>query len=201
MRLSVQRDVRFAHAERNEGRAIDAEGTCCRPERRFAPADLGHRHGIADQASRRERDSVTMAIRIVLIDDHPLVLNGLEQLLQSGSEFKVVAACETAAAGIQAVASLRPDIVVLDLKLPDGDGFDVLRLLNPKHVGIVVLTASLDENEWLDAAPLGARAVVLKATAPRVLEECIRTVHAGGYELRVGDVDLSKRLTDRRAAE
>ncbi len=142
-----------------------------------------------------------MAIRIVLIDDHPLVLNGLEQLLQSGSEFKVVAACETAAAGIEAVASLRPDVVVLDLKLPDGDGFDVLRLLNPKNVGIVVLTASLDENEWLDAARLGARAVVLKATAPRVLEECIRTVHAGGYELRVGDVDLSKRLTDRRAAE
>jgi len=142
-----------------------------------------------------------MAIRVVLIDDHPLVLNGLEQLLQSGSEFEVVAACGTATAGLEAVAAQRPDIVVLDLKLPDVDGLDVLRLLNPQNVGIVVLTASVDENEWVDAARLGARAVVLKAMAPRVLEECIRTVHAGGYELRVGGVDLSKRLTDRRAAE
>jgi DNA-binding NarL/FixJ family response regulator len=142
-----------------------------------------------------------MAISIVLVDDHPLVLHGLEQLLHSGSEFEVLATCGTAAEGIKAVESLRPDVVVLDLKLPDSDGLDVLRLLDPRAVRVVVLTASVDEDEWLDAARLGARAVVLKAMAPRVLEDCIRTVHAGGYELRVGDVDLSKRLTDRRAAE
>jgi DNA-binding NarL/FixJ family response regulator len=142
-----------------------------------------------------------MAIRVVLIDDHPLVLNGVEQLLRSGTDFDVVAACGTANEGIAAVQSLRPDVVVLDLKLPDIEGLDVLRLLNPTTVRVVVLTASVDEDEWLDAARLGARAVVLKAMAPRILEECIRTVHAGGYELRVGDVDLSKRLTERRAAE
>jgi len=142
-----------------------------------------------------------MAISIVLVDDHPLVLHGLEQLLHSGSEFEVLATCGTAAEGIKAVESLRPDVVVLDLKLPDSDGLDVLRLLDPRAVRVVVLTASVDEDEWLDAARLGARAVVLKAMAPRILEDCIRTVHAGCYELRVGDVDLSKRLTDRRAAE
>jgi two-component system nitrate/nitrite response regulator NarL len=142
-----------------------------------------------------------MAIRVVLIDDHPLVLHGLKQLLQSGSEFEVVAACGTATEGISAVQSLQPNVVVLDLKLPDIEGLDVLRLLNPKTVPIVVLTASVDEDEWLAAAGLGARAVVLKAMAPRILEECIRTVVAGGYELRVGDVDLSKRLNERRAAE
>ena len=142
-----------------------------------------------------------MAIRVILIDDHPLVLNGLKQLLQSGSEFEVVAACGTANEGIAAVETLRPDVVVLDLKLPDVEGLDVLRLLNPTTVRVVVLTASVEEDEWLAAAGLGARAVVLKAMAPRILEECIRTVHSGGYELRVGDVDLSKRLTERRAAE
>jgi len=142
-----------------------------------------------------------MAIRVVLIDDHPLVLHGLKQLLQSGSEFEVVAACGTATEGISAVQSLQPNVVVLDLKLPDIEGLDVLRLLNPKTIPIVVLTASVDEDEWLAAAGLGARAVVLKAMAPRILEECIRTVCAGGYELRVGDVDLSRRLNERRAAE
>ena len=142
-----------------------------------------------------------MAINVVLIDDHPLVLHGLQQLLQSGPDFDVLAACGTATDGIRVIESLHPDVVVLDLKLPDMDGLDVLRLLNPNRVRVVVLTASTDEDEWLDAVRLGARAVVVKATAPRVLEECIRTVHAGGYELRVGDVDLSKRLADRRAAE
>src|SRR5213596_735819 len=101
-----------------------------------------------------------MTIRIVLIDDHPLVLHGLKQLLQSGSEFEVLAACGTAAEGIKAVESLQPDVVVLDLKLPDIEGLDVLRLLNPKTVRVVVLTASVEEDEWLDAARLGARAVV-----------------------------------------
>ncbi len=142
-----------------------------------------------------------MAISVVLIDDHPLVLHGLEQLLRSGSEFEVLAACGNGADGLKAVEELRPDVVVLDLKLPDMDGLEVLRSLDPARAPVVVLTASLDEDEWLDAARLGARAVVLKATAPRVLEDCIRTVHAGGYELRVGDVDLSKRLAERRAVE
>jgi two-component system, NarL family, nitrate/nitrite response regulator NarL len=142
-----------------------------------------------------------MAISIVLIDDHPLVLHGLEQLLQSGDDFTVLAACGTAAEGIKAVESTRPDVVVLDLNLPDMDGLDVLRLLDPRTVRVVVLTASGDEDEWLDAARLGARAVVLKAMAARVLEDCIRTVHAGGYELRVGEVDLSKRLIERSTAE
>jgi two-component system nitrate/nitrite response regulator NarL len=142
-----------------------------------------------------------MAIRVVLIDDHPLVLHGLQQLLQSASDFEVVAACGSATEGIEAIKTLNPDVVVLDLKLPDVEGLDVLRQVNPTAVRIVVLTASVDEDEWLDAARLGARAVVLKAMAPRILEECIRTVHAGGCELRVGSVDLSKRLTERRAVE
>jgi DNA-binding NarL/FixJ family response regulator len=142
-----------------------------------------------------------MAITVALIDDHPLVLHGLEQLLQSGGDFNVLASCGTAADGIEAVETLQPDVVVLDLNLPDMDGLEVLRRLNPQTVRVVVLTASVDEDEWLDAAQLGARAVVLKAMAARVLEDCIRAVHAGEYELRVGDVDLSKRLVERRTAE
>jgi DNA-binding NarL/FixJ family response regulator len=64
-----------------------------------------------------------------------------------------------------------------------------------------VLTASQDEDELLDAARLGARGIVLKAMAPRVLEDCIRTVHAGGQLLNVDGVDLSKRLAERQTVE
>ncbi len=64
-----------------------------------------------------------------------------------------------------------------------------------------MLTASQDEDELLDAARLGARGIVLKAMAPRVLEDCIRTVYAGGQLLNVDGVDLSKRLAERQTVE
>ena len=141
-----------------------------------------------------------MFITVVLIDDHPLVLNGLEQLLASGHDFQVLAKCATAAEGLHAAHSLNPDVVVLDLSLPDQNGLDVLRSLDPSRV-VVVLTASDDEEELLRAVSLGARGVVLKAMAPRVLEDCIRTVYAGGRWLNVEGMDLSERLERRRAIE
>jgi DNA-binding NarL/FixJ family response regulator len=143
-----------------------------------------------------------MAIKVVLIDDHPIVLNGLEQLLSSGTDFEVVAKCGTAAEGIQAGRSSDADVIVLDLSLPDESGLDVLRKLDTtKRPAVVVLTASDDEEDLLAAVRLGARGVVLKAMAPRILEDCIRTVHGGGVWLRVEGVDLAERLGQRRGIE
>jgi two-component system, NarL family, nitrate/nitrite response regulator NarL len=143
-----------------------------------------------------------MSITVVLIDDHPLVINGLEQLLSSGPDFRVIAKCGTAAEGLEAARSLDPDVIVLDLSLPDQNGLDVLRSLDPaKRPAVVVLTASDDEEELLAAVSLGARGVVLKAMAPRVLEDCIRAVHAGGRWLNVEGMDLSERLERREAIE
>ena len=143
-----------------------------------------------------------MPISLVLLDDHPMVVGGLKQLLHSEPDFEVLATCGTAADGLSAVQSLRPDVLVLDLNLPDQDGLSVLRRLDPSHPpAVVVLTASHDEDELLDAARLGARGIVLKAMAPRALEDCIRTVHAGGQQLFVDGVDLGKRLAERQTAE
>lgn len=143
-----------------------------------------------------------MAIRIVLVDDHPVVLKGIEQLLQLNADFEVVAACSTAAEGLHAIETLRPDVVLLDLKLPGEDGLSVLRRLDPaKPPAVVVLTASQDADDLIAAARLGARGIILKAMAPRILEECIRTVHTGGLSLRVDGVDLSDRLVQRQHVE
>ncbi len=143
-----------------------------------------------------------MAIRIVLVDDHPMVLKGLEQLLQLNGDFEVVATCATAAEGLQAVEALRPDVLLLDLKLPGEDGLSMLRKLDPaKPPAVVVLTASQDEDDLIAAARLGARGIVLKAMAPRVLEDCIRAVHAGRLSLNVDGVDLSDRLARRQNVE
>ncbi|HSC26124.1 MAG TPA: response regulator transcription factor [Vicinamibacterales bacterium] len=143
-----------------------------------------------------------MSIRLVLIDDHPIVLNGLAQLLGSDPEFEVVATCGSAAEGLHAVETLKPDVLLLDLALPDEPGLSVLRRLDPsKPPAVVVLSATQDEGELLDAARLGARGIVLKAMAPRVLEECVRAVYHGAQRLVVDDEALAHRLEERRAAE
>jgi DNA-binding NarL/FixJ family response regulator len=143
-----------------------------------------------------------MPINLVLVDDHPLVLNGLEQLLNAGPDFEVLATCGTAAEGLRAVRTLNPDVLVLDLRLPGEDGLEMLRRLDSsKRPAVVVLTASHDEEELLTAARLGARGIVLKAMAPRELEDCIRLVHAGGRRLNVDGMDLADRLERRRTVE
>ena len=143
-----------------------------------------------------------MPIRLVMVDDHPLVLGGLEQLLGANPEFEVVETCSSVADGWQAVVSHQPDVLLLDLKLKDGEGLSLLRRLDPdRPPAVVVLTAVQDENVLLEAARLGARGIVLKAMAPRVLEDCIRAVHAGGRWLSVDGLDLAERLSRRQEVE
>jgi DNA-binding NarL/FixJ family response regulator len=143
-----------------------------------------------------------MAIRLVLVDDHPLVLGGLEQLLRAEPDFEVLATCGTVEAAWNAVTSTSPDVVILDLNLPDDDGLSLLRRLDPaKPPAVVVLTASQDENLLLDAARQGARGIVLKAMAPRILEDCVRAAYKGEYRLTVNGVDLGERLQERKSVE
>ena len=143
-----------------------------------------------------------MAISLVLVDDHPLLLQGLQQLLGLEPEFQVLHTCSTAAEARRAVEALHPDVLVLDLKLREGDGFTVLR----EHGGrrppaVIVLTATENEEDLLEAVRLGARGVVLKAMAPRTLEQCIRVVQAGGDWLTVEGQDLGERLARRQEVE
>jgi DNA-binding NarL/FixJ family response regulator len=143
-----------------------------------------------------------MAIRVVLVDDHPLVLGGVEQLLATGSDFEVVRTCSTAAEGYRAIMEDQPDVVVLDLMLPGEDGLSLLsRLDSTKLPSIIVLTAVQDEDLLLDAARLGARGIVLKAMAPRILEDCIRAVYQGESRLHVEGVDYAKRVEERQSVE
>jgi DNA-binding NarL/FixJ family response regulator len=137
-----------------------------------------------------------------MVDDHPLVLGGLQQLLGANPEFEVVDTCSTVADGWQSVVTHQPDVLLLDLKLKDGEGLTLLRRMDTdRPPAVVVLTAVQDENVLLEAARLGARGIVLKAMAPRVLEDCIRAVHAGERWLSVDGLDLAQRLTRRREVE
>lgn len=122
-----------------------------------------------------------MAIRIAVADDHPIVLDGLELLFGLEKDFEIVARCSNGQEALEAVHQHRPDVLVVDLRMPVRDGLAVMRELGREEsaVKVVVLTAALDEDEVLEAIRLGARGVVLKEMAPRLLIQCVRAVAAG----------------------
>ena len=120
-------------------------------------------------------------IRLVLVDDHPLIVRGLQSLFAAEPEFEVVAACLTSIEGLAAVRTHRPDIVLLDIRMPALDGFAVVRALNGETISprIVLLTAEIDERATLEAVRLGVQGIVLKDMPSAQLLECLRRVHAG----------------------
>jgi DNA-binding NarL/FixJ family response regulator len=126
-----------------------------------------------------------MAIRVLLADDHPIVLDGLEQLFRLEDDFQVIGRCVRGEEVAPEVARLQPDILVLDMRMPGHGGLAVLRDLRgqPHKPRIVVLAATLTEEEMLEAIRLGARGIVLKEMAPRLLVECVRKVYGGGQWL------------------
>ena len=124
-------------------------------------------------------------IRVAIADDHPLVLTGIDHLLRGHEEFEVVARCSTGAQALDAVDAHRPDILLLDLQLPDIDGLAVLRALQAREPRprVVLFTAGLTEDQLIEALRHDVRGVVLKEMAPSLLVECLRRVHAGGQWL------------------
>lgn len=142
--------------------------------------------------------------RVVLVDDHPIVLDGLEQLFRLEPELEVVARCRDVAAALAAVERHRPDVLVLDLKMPGGGGLAVLRALtgHRSSPGVVLLTAALDEDELIEAVRLGARGVVLKEMAPQLVVEAVRRVASGGEWLEegLGGRAIRRLLARHRAA-
>jgi len=145
-----------------------------------------------------------MAIRLLLADDHPIVLDGLEQLFQLEDDFEVVGRCSRGTEVASQVAKLKPDILVLDMRMPNHNGLAVLKQLKdkPHKSRVVILAATLSEEEMLEAIRLGARGIVLKEMAPRLLVECVRKVHGGGQwlEKRIAGAALD-RLARREWAQ
>lgn len=145
-----------------------------------------------------------MPIRLLVADDHPIVLNGLEQLFGLEEDFQVVGRCAHGREVVPALVKLRPDVLVLDANMPDYDGFHVLREIRTRSipVRVVILAATLTEEEFLDAIRLNVRGIVLKEMAPRLVVECIRKVYAGGQwlERRAAGAALN-RLARREAAQ
>ncbi len=133
--------------------------------------------------------------RLVLADDHPIVLEGLEQLFRLEPDFEVVARCRDGDETLTAVRAERPDLLILDIKMPRRDGLAVLRAIREEGLPtrVVLLTAALDDEQLVEAVRLGVRGLVLKETAPRLLISAMREVRAGGQWLEAGPVSRALR--------
>jgi len=126
-------------------------------------------------------DKGVVPVRLILVDDHAIVLQGLRQLLSREQDFTVVAACANADEAVAAFVRETPDVLVLDLRMPGGDGFDLLRRLASagRQCPTVLLTAAIDDNQVMDAVDLGVRGLVMKDSSPEILIDCVKRVHAG----------------------
>jgi DNA-binding NarL/FixJ family response regulator len=120
-------------------------------------------------------------IRILLADDHPIVRDGLRKLLMLEEDIEVVGEASDGREVVQLVQNLSPDILILDLRMPYMDGLATLQALQQaeKKVKVIVLTASEDKNEFVQAMKLGCSGIVLKQTAPELIVKSIRKVHGG----------------------
>jgi DNA-binding NarL/FixJ family response regulator len=121
------------------------------------------------------------ATRIVVADDHAVLRESLRTLLATQSDFEIVGSAATGSEALQVVQQSHPHVLVLDLFMPGGDGFEVLRTLDRhgSRVAAVVLTGSQDERDFVQTVRLGARGLVLKSDGPEKLFAAIRAVAAG----------------------
>lgn len=146
-------------------------------------------------------------VRILVADDHTIVRQGLRSILELEADFTVVGEASDAAQAVAETGRLRPDVILLDLKLSDtapAEGLDVCARLREDHPGvrIVVLTTFLDQKLLLGALQRGASAYVLKDVDAVELAGIIRRVHRGqsGFDGRSAQL-VVRSLTGQPAAQ
>ena len=148
---------------------------------------------------------MTEKIRIVLADDHPIVLDGLRNLIRAEPDFELVGEAASGLSALKIIREQRPDVAVLDISMPELNGIVLSRRLNGEMPALRLLVLTLHEdraylNQALEA---GVRGYVLKRSAVENLVQAIRAVLVGGLYIDpaiVGRVFESKQVNKRLAA-
>lgn len=123
----------------------------------------------------------TKMIRVVIADDHPIVRDGLKKLLLLEDDIEVAGEASDGRQVLELLQEHEPDVLLLDLRMPNLDGLGVLQSMQQsgRKTRVIVLTASDDKNEFVQAMKLGCSGIVLKQTATELIVKSIRKVHSG----------------------
>lgn len=144
-------------------------------------------------------------IRVLSVDDHPLVREGVASIINSQADMSLAGAASNGREGIEAFRRLRPDVTLMDLRMPDLSGLDVMIAIRSEFpdARVIVLTTFEGDVEVQRALKAGARGYLLKSMPPRQMLDTIRQVHAGkkcvpaeiasGLAEHLGDETLSQR--------
>ena len=133
-------------------------------------------------------------VRVMLVDDHPVVKMGLKMMLEQSRGFEVVG---EASDGVEAVATaeqLQPDVIVMDVMMPELDGIEACRTIMEKlpATQVLMLTASTEKDAVIEAVAAGATGYLQKYSGGEALEEAVRAIAAG--RLRIPDEALKRTL-------
>jgi len=120
-------------------------------------------------------------IRILTVDDHPLLRKGIAALVNAEADLKLIAEASNGKEAVEAFRSHRPDVTLMDLQMPDVDGLEAIVAIRREYpeARIIVLTTYTGDMQVLRALRAGARAYILKGLVHRELLDTIRAVHAG----------------------
>jgi DNA-binding NarL/FixJ family response regulator len=141
------------------------------------PAERHREPGAANGSTRRAQSS---RVRILVVDDHPITLAGLNSLLSGERDFSVVARCVDAYDAVRAVRTYEPDVIVVDQDMPVVDGVALLKQLRTSgdHTPVVLL-ATANNQKLTEALGYDVEGIVFKHSDPKHLIRCLREVHAG----------------------
>ena len=141
---------------------------------------------------------MTPAIRVLLVDDHPVVRQGLRALLSTQDGIEVVGEADDGEAAVAAAERLSPDVVLMDVVMPGMDGVEALRRIGERRpqTRVVMLTSYADERRAMEAIDAGASGFLLKDASPRDVAAAIRAAHRGEAVLHPSVA--AKLLAERR---
>lgn len=144
--------------------------------------------------------SVVVVIRVVVVDDQEMIRTGLRTMLEHGTDLTIVGEASNAAQAIDVVAASRPDVVLMDVRMPEVDGIEATRriLADERASPAVLVLTTFDDDEYVfGALRAGAAGFLLKDAGPDALIDAIRTVAAGDA---IVDPSVTGRLIERWAA-